>query len=250
MRILQLIVSFSLAAAVLSAQNIVSETRSALNKWVETEQLISEERSDWKVEQSILSDTVALLTDELARLEGALEDLDASATAADEERTQLAAEKESLNAASSVVKASIGALESQTREIVRSLPDPLTERIKPLIRRLPENSNKTALSLGERVQNVVGILSQADKFNATLTETSESREISEGKVVEVRTLYWGLAMAYYVDSSGDYAGIGVPAADGWEWPRIEGAGPAIKALMDVYSGSGDIEFVEVPAQIN
>ena len=250
MRILQLIVSFSLAAAVLSAQNIVSETRSALNKWVETEQLISEERSDWKVEQSILGDTVALLTDELARLEGALEDLDASATAADEERTQLAAEKESLNAASSVVKASIGALEAQTREIVRSLPDPLTERIKPLIRRLPENSNKTALSLGERVQNVVGILSQADKFNATLTETSESREISEGKVVEVRTLYWGLAMAYYVDSSGDYAGIGVPAADGWEWPRIEGAGPAIKALMDVYSGSGDIEFVEVPAQIN
>ncbi|CAA7072348.1 DUF3450 family protein, partial [Lentimonas sp. CC11] len=102
----------------------------------------------------------------------------------------------------------------------------------------------------ERVQNIVGILSQADKFNTTITQTSESRELDSGKVVEVRTLYWGLAMAYYVDAAGEYAGIGFPGKDGWEWPQIDGAGPQIKKLLDVYEGSEEIQFVEVPARIN
>ena len=56
-------------------------------------------------------------------------------------------------------------------------------------------------------------------------------------------------MAYYVDASGQYAGIGVPGPDGWEWPRMDAAGAAIKQLIDVYEGSEDISFVNVPAYI-
>lgn len=239
-----------LAPFALAAQNQITETRDVLDKWVETRQIISEEKADWKTEKSILGDTVQLLSSELERLETALADLEASATAADEDRTQLAAEKEALSAASAVVIDNIGALEAQLKTIIQTLPDPLVNKIKPLIRRLPDDPTDTKLSLGERVQNIVGILSQADKFNTTLTETSESREIGEDKIVEVRTLYWGLAMAYYVDASGEYAGIGYPTADGWEWPRIEGAGAEIKTLIDVYEGAEDIQFVEVPARIN
>ena len=149
-----------------------------------------------------------------------------------------------------MVEGSIQKLEVQMKRVVKTLPSPLVEKIKPLIRRLPKDSANTKLSLGERVQNIVGILSQADKFNATITQTSESRELNSGKIVEVRTLYWGLAMAYYVDASGAYAGIGHPGEDGWEWPQIEGAGPHIKQLFAVYEGSEEIQFVAVPARIN
>ena len=148
-----------------------------------------------------------------------------------------------------MVEANIGALESQLKRALKKLPEPLIEKIKPLIRRLPEDPSDTDLSLGERVQNIVGILSQADKFNTTITQTNESRKIEGGKTVEVRTLYWGLAMAYYVDASGQYAGIGVPGPDGWEWPRVDAAGAEIKQLIDVYEGSEDISFVNVPAYI-
>lgn len=240
----------ALAPFSLSAQNKVTETRDVLDKWVETRQIISKEKSDWKIEQSILGDTVALLNNELDRLAKALEELEASATAADEDRSALAAEKETLSEAAAVVEANIGELETQLKRIVKSLPEPLINKIKPLIRRLPDDSANTKLSLGERVQNIVGILSQADKFNGTLTETSEAREIADGKTIEVRTLYWGLAMAYYVDASGEYAGIGYPGADGWEWPQIEGKGLEIKRLIDVYEGAEEIQFVEVPARIN
>ena len=239
-----------LAASPLAAADAIRDTRNTLEQWVETRQIISEEQSNWKLEQSILKDTEALLSNELERLNLALDDLNASATAADEDRTSLAAEKEALVAASSVVESEIGSLEVQMHSIVKTLPQPLVEKIKPLIRRLPDDPTTTQLTLGERVQSIVGILSQADKFNTTITQTSESREIGDGRVVEVRTLYWGLAMAYYVDASGEYAGIGVPDADGWEWPQIDGAGAQIKRLLDVYEGSEEIQFVEVPARIN
>ena len=65
----------------------------------------------------------------------------------------------------------------------------------------------------------------------------------------MRTLYWGLAGAFYVDSAGEYAGVGFPAEKGWEWPQIDGAGLEIKRLLDVYEGSEEIQFVDVPARI-
>lgn len=233
-----------------NAQNKISETRDVLDKWVETRQIISEEKADWKIEKSILGDTVSLLKSELERLSKALEELEVSATAADEDRAALADEKEQLSTAANVVVANIGALETQLKQIIKALPEPLVNKIKPLIRRLPDDPANTNLSLGERVQNIVGILSQADKFNTTLTQTSESRELPSGKIIEVRTLYWGLAMAYYVDASGEYAGIGYPGVDGWEWPKVEGKGAEIRRLIDVYEGVEDIQFVEVPARIN
>jgi len=240
---------FAATALTLCAQNAIEDTRSTLEQWVETEQIISETKSDWVLEKAILEDSEKLLASELERLNTALEELDATATAADEERTELAAEKESLNEAAGVVEANIGKLETQLKAIVKTLPTPLVDKIKPLIRRLPEDSSKTKLSLGERVQNIVGILSQADKFNGTITQTSESRDVGGGRVIEVRTLYWGLGGAFYVDSAGEYAGVGYPGTDAWEWPKVEGASAQIKRLLDVYEGSEDIQFVPVPARI-
>ncbi|HAV13452.1 MAG TPA: hypothetical protein DCX06_08200 [Opitutae bacterium] len=227
----------------------IGETRDVLDQWVETQQIISETKSNWDLERSILQDSESLLTSALERLDEDLEELDQTATAADEERSGLTAEKEVLSAASAVVEDKIGELETKVKAIVATFPEPLVDRIKPLIRRLPKDSSKTKLTMGERVQNIVGILSQADKFNGTITQTSESREIEGGKVIEVRTIYWGLGGAYFVDAAGEYAGVGFPGENGWEWPRIEGAGPEIKRLLDVYEGTGEIQFVEVPAHI-
>jgi len=248
--LLGLVLGASVSTLNLNAQPNLESIRDVLDQWVQTKQITSKEKSDWRLEKSILADTQKLLSSELKRLETSLEDLKNSATAADEDRSKLTAQKEATAEASAVVEGSIQGLEIQMKRIVKTLPTPLVEKIKPLIRRLPKDSANTKLSLGERVQNIVGILSQADKFNATITQTSESRELDSGKIVEVRTLYWGLAMAYYVDASGAYAGIGHPGEDGWEWPQIEGAGPQIKQLLAVYEGSEGIQFVEVPARIN
>lgn len=234
----------------INAENSIDETRAVLEQWVETRKIISEERKDWKIEKSILSETQALLSNELERLQKATEALRESSTQVDKERSDLTMEKDELKAAADVVAAKITQLETKTKAILPFLPEPLIERINPLIRRLPENPEKAELSLGERVQNIVGILGQANKFNNTITPTSETRKVSGGKEVQVNTLYWGLAIAYFVDASGDYAGIAYPTKNGWQTTLIDGAGPQILKLLSVYEGDGEIQFVEVPAKIN
>lgn len=231
------------------AANSLAETRSQLKEWVETKQITSQEKADWRTEEAILTDTETLLSSELERVSSALDELQNTATAADEDRSKLSAKKEQLSTATNVVVSQISTLETEMKAIIPTLPPPLVNKIKPLIRRLPDDPQNTQLSLGERVQNIVGILSQAGKFNTTITATSESREIENGKTVEVRTLYWGLSQAYYVDASAQYAGIGYPTPTGWEWPRIDGAGIDIKRLLDVYEGGEAIQFVDVPARI-
>ncbi len=240
----------SLALQAGSAQTQIDEARKILEEYVETRQIISEERNNWKSERAILADTAALLGRELERLEKQIGDLEDSATVADEEREELTNRRDALKAGSDTVLENIGGLETMLHEIVRKLPIPLTDTIQPLIRRLPDDPANTKLSLGERVQNVVGILSQADKFNTTMTLTSETQEMDSGKLVQVSTLYWGTAVAYFVDDAGDYAGYGTPAEGGWEWTQLDGSGSAIRELLSVYDGSADtIKFVKVPARI-
>lgn len=231
------------------AADPVANARGTLDQWVETRRLISREKADWQVEKTILTETQTLLANELKRLTASLAELQDSATAADDERAALTTDKDALNAGANVIATHVATLEARVKAILPTLPPPLVERIQPLLRRLPDDSATTKLSLGERVQNIVGILSQADKFNGTVTFTSETRQVDDGREVEVRTLYWGLAMACYVDASGRYAGIGHPGKDGWEWPRLDDAGPRIQELLAVYEGTTDIRFVEMPARL-
>ena len=247
--ILGLALGASLLSFSLSAQDRVQDTRAVLDRWVTTKQLISREQNDWRLEQSILEDTRTLLNGQLQDLNKVLAEMTATASAADQERSQLTADKAKLKSASAAVANNIGSLESQIKALIPSLPAPLIEKIKPLIRRLPDAPDNTQLSMAERVQNIIGILSQADQFNSTITLSTESREIVEGKFIQVTTLYWGLATAYFVDTSGEYAGIGQPSDTGWVWNEVPGSGQAITQFLNIYESSEDIQFVELPASI-
>ena len=52
----------------------------------------------------------------------------------------------------------------------------------------------------------------------------------------------GLAGAYFVDDSGEYAGIGIPSKNGWDWPLLEGTGAKIKQLVNISEGKGELNL--------
>ena len=104
------------------AQTSPHEIRDLLDQWVETEQIISKEHSNWEIEEALLLETQDLLTLESNRLSAELSDLKATATASDEERTSLSSEKEALKKASEVVASSIGNLEKKLKKSFRFYP--------------------------------------------------------------------------------------------------------------------------------
>jgi hypothetical protein len=136
------------------------------------------------------------------------------------------------------------------KALLPRLPLPLREKLELLIVQIPEDPETTRLSLGQRLMNVLGVLAQAEKFNGTATFVGETRAV-EGQQVQVRTLYWGLSQAFYVDSQGRSAGVGVPGSAGWEFTNDPELADEAGLLLDIYEGNVDtIDFVPLPVRIH
>jgi hypothetical protein len=154
-----------------------------------------------------------------------------------------------LTLAAGAIRNSLAQLEKRVLGQYKSFPDPLRERIEPLYKRVPTTPAAARLSLGERMQNIIGILSEVDKFNSAVTVVSEIKKADDGKEVAVRTMYLGLGAAYYVDKSGTTAGVGVPGDDGWQWTARNDLAPKIAKLIYIYENASAAEFVPLPVTI-
>jgi hypothetical protein len=232
--------------------NEVDGFRAKVEKWVETRQIISEEQSDWDVEQQTLRATRGLLNQEKEALEAEIAELEASNTQVDDERRDLLLRRGEYQRANRALEDRIRALEEQVLALAPQLPDPLRKKLDLLIVQIPENPEETKLQIGQRLMNVLGVLAQAEKFDGTATFVGETRSVDgDGeRKVAVRTLYWGLGQAIYVDSQGESAGIGHPTPDGWVFTNHPDLADDARFLLDIYEGSVDaIEFVELPTEI-
>lgn len=245
-----------LAAAAIAvsaaAQTKFDDARATLEKWVETRQLISKEKTDWELENQALADSVALLKKEIATLEENIARAEGDTTAADVEREKLLIDNDALKGASATVASLVASLEQRILKVIQSVPDDLRNRegIQLLNRRIPKNPQTTRASLSERMQNIVGILSEVEKFNSSINIASETRKIPSGETVQVSTLYIGLGQGYYVDATRKFAGVLTPSADGWVATDRNDLAPLVGDVIDLYHKTKQPpQFVKIPVEI-
>jgi FtsZ-binding cell division protein ZapB len=242
-------VSCALPASV--EPSMPEETRALLQEWVRVRALISEEREQWSAEREDIIDTIKLLKIEQASLREQISEREAAASEATSEREVLLAKRESLDETAAQIATILARHEASVREWKETLPNVLKSDIDPLLRRLPATADSAnALGLGRRLQTIVGILSQADRFNSTLTFRRELREDpATGASRETDTLYFGLAMAVYSDSGGSVAGFGFPAETGWSWVNAPENAGAIRELMAIYRNEVRATYVGIPLRV-
>ena len=233
------------------AQTQIDDFRAKTEQWVETRRLISEEKTDWEADQELLGATQELLKQRKRALAAEIAELEESNTAGDDERRDLLLERGEYQRASAALEEKIRAMEERVLAIAPRLPAPLQSKLEPLLVQIPEDPLTSRLPLGQRMMNVLGVLAQAEKWNGTATFVGETRAVngSEQKV-QVRTLYWGLGQAVYVDAQGETAGVGRPGDGGWEFTDTPESVDGAASLLDIYEGNVDvIEFVELPVEI-
>lgn len=243
-----LFVAYQPAEAALPA-----ETRNVLKEWVAVKALISEEREEWAIEKAALDDTISLLSEEKTYLETQIEAREEAAASAVNERTELSLEKEALDEQAEAIGDLLAGFEAEVSAWGGHLPGFLQEELSPLLRRLPseDGPDPQKIGLARRLQTVVGILSQSDKFNSSLTLRNELRSLGGGEAErETSTLYFGLAYALFVDAEGTYAGYGVPGPDGWEWTETPEQAEAIRNLVAVYKSEIPAAYVAVPFHLD
>ncbi|MEY3026948.1 MAG: hypothetical protein RLZZ238_1845 [Planctomycetota bacterium] len=228
----------------------IESTRDLLERWVETRRVISEEQRDWTLGRELLESRIDILRRDIGVVKGKVDDAQKSIGEADLKRAELVAEADRLKATSAELAAIASSLEARTRAIVRRLPDPIREKVRPLSQRLPEEGADTGLSLSVRFQNAVGILNEINKFSREITVASEVRKLSDGTSAEVTAVYIGLAQGYYVGANGKLAGYGFAGSDGWTWTAANDAAPAITKVVAILKNEAPAEFVPLPLTIN
>jgi hypothetical protein len=245
-----------LATAVLAvprfvrAEADIERFRAKLDKWVEAREILSKERSEWVVDSDYLRATRDLLADEKKALQKEIAEFEALDQDAGEERRMLLVERGGYQRSAQFLAEELVGLERQVLDLAPRLPAPLKKRLEPLLVQIPENPERAEITLGQRLMNVLGVLAQADKWNSTATLVGETRAITGDQKVQVRTLYWGLSQAVYVDARGENAGIGHPTEAGWVFEDDPAIAADAQLLLDIYEGNVDtISFIPIPVAV-
>lgn len=231
------------------AQDQIADTRSALQKWVETRQMTSKLRADWTADKELLLESIKMFEREIKNLDEQMAKVGTGNDQVAKERAEQEKLEVQYKATLEKVKALILDLERKTLAMAKTFPPPLAEKLDQFTKRIPENPAESKLTVGQRLQPLVAILTEADKFNSAIAVASELRKNEAGNVVQVRTMYLGLAQAYFTDKEGKFAGVGTPAADGWKWTNDSSLAPVITKAIAVYENAQPAAFVSLPAKI-
>lgn len=237
-----------LFCAAASAED-TSETRAALEKWVEIQRVISQEKRDLALAKEMLRERIQLVEREIENLRDKIAEAEASIAEANRKRDEIDRDNDALQQTIGSLLDTLVSLEVQTRRLVPRLPEPLRERVKPLSQRLPDASGETVLSVSERFQNVIGLLNEVNKFNQSITTVREIRALPDGTSAEVTAVYLGLGQASYSGANGRIAGVGVPSDQGWVWKPADHAAGAIAQVVAILNNEHVAAFVQVPVTL-
>jgi len=222
--------------------------RTTVSKWISTQQIILKESKEWQQGKEILQSRIELLEQEIAGLEEKLAQAREGTREAGRREGELAGESRMLEQRAAKLAQEVTDLEGAIKTVHVSLPPPVQERLAPLYQRIPEDPAATRASVGERYQNVLGILNEINKSNGEIMLVNEIRALSDGTPSEVKSVYVGLGQAYFLSASGE-AGVGRPAADGWEWVPANELAANIQEVVDILSNKGSPKFVPLPVEI-
>ncbi|GJM23137.1 MAG: hypothetical protein DHS20C15_30520 [Planctomycetota bacterium] len=233
-----------------SSKPAIADTRSALSEWVATRRLLSQEKRDWVLGREVLVDRIEVMGAEIDSFRERVGEAEATIAETDAKRAELFDENEALKLSATELAATVLALETRTRTLLARLPDPIREKVKPLSQRFPEDPADTKLGLGERFQNIVGVLNEVNKFHGEITLASEVRRLPDGSSVEVTSLYLGVSQGYYANASGTLAGVGSAGPDGWSWRPANQAAAKIRQAIAIAQAEQPAAFVPLPMHID
>ena len=217
------------------------------DQWIELEQRIATEQNDWLADKEVMEASRTVLQREQVALKSRLEANELAQSLFHQRLKSLEQELATQNEARALLTRGLEKEEARIRMILDRLPEPLRERLAPLQLRLGPGPDDQPVSVSERVQTVISMLSAIDQFNGTVTLTHHLRTNEVGVEKDVEVLYWGLAMGYAVDRTGQQGWLSLPSPDGWNWQEAHDAAPRIRELIEIHKRKRSPGLVSLPA---
>lgn len=228
----------------------MDQARSLLQKWAETQRLISSEREEWEQGKSVLQSRIQLLQLSIDENDKKIKEAREKLAEAKKEAAKVEEEKKQVKEASDALLAAAPQLETGVRDLCARVPAAVLEKVKVLLDRVPkEGADVKNITAAERMQNVLGILNELNKANTEIASMPEIHDIGGGRKAEVNAVYLGLGQGYYVNAAGDMGGHGTPGAGGWKWTSDPAIAKKLLEVIDVKKKTVAPKLVDLPATI-
>lgn len=234
----------------LTGASPLEETVSTLEEWVETERKITEAKTEWEANKASMENLIEVYEQEIENLEQIIEEAEADTSAAEVRRAELNEQNEAVEQVEKEVRAGIIATEQRLKKLRPLLPAPQQEELRPLFNSLPEDPEKSKLAIGQRIQPLVAILTQVQKFNQAVTVVEGFREFEEGRAIQTEKVFFGLGAAFYVDRANEHAGRAVFGEEGWQWQDDNRLIQPVRDFMEIYQGTQQARYIELPVDVN
>ena len=235
----------------IQAAEVLNKARTTLEDWVETRQIIAEERTTWLAEEKTLQESIEFLKTEITAFQEAIDAANLAIGTQDETQKELQTDIAANNDAVAVIEAAVPVFEKKLLELSTIFPAVFQQKVATQMRRIPDPNSDRELdvTVEDRIQNVISILQNIEYHNKVVTLSSELRE-TNGQISEVKTVYIGFGQAYFVDENQTTAGYGYPViGKGWEWVEMPEIAEAVHKAVLVVDNRLPAVFVNVPVAL-
>lgn len=234
----------------LQASNTVETLRNTVKEWVAVEKSTSAEAAEWAERKTLLNDLIQVTQAEIQALQTSIADLEATQSTADTVRQDLLTQSQEFDNYKATILTTLAEIEPQLTALKPRLPHPLRKQLNNFYQRLPQDASTTKLSIGERMQTILSILTALQTFNQNISIHDELHTLPDGRQGQIQTIYIGLGNAYYRTPTGQDAGIGYATNNGWQWDSQPQLATAIETVIAIAEQSTqDARFIPLPVSL-
>jgi hypothetical protein len=243
--IVLLLAAFALPSSAQEAPDPIQEIDALTQQWTSLEHQKDELRAEWRTQQPILAQQLALLERESTELNTLLEATAQQQGRVEQRRLEMLEEQTRLEEESAALEASLAQASLALHSLQRDLPPPLAEAWPDELARL-DNPLETVTV---RFQKLIELLGQLDDFAAKVTLNETVMALGDGGDHVVKQVYLGLSHGWYVTADQRFAAAGKTGPDGWVWTPVPDAAP-IAAIVGILEQRLDPDFVSIPLVLN
>jgi TolA-binding protein len=227
------------------AADPIQEIDALTQQWTNLERQKDLLRAEWRTQEPVLEQQLALLEREITELDTFLESTAQQQGEVEQRRLELLEEQTRLEEESAALETSLAQASLALHSLHPDLPPPLAEAWADELARL-DNPVET---VSERFRKLLELLGQLDDFDAKLTLNEAVMTLGDGSEHVVKQVYLGLSHGWYVTADQRFAAAGRTGPEGWVWTPVEDAAPVAK-IVGILEQRVEPDFVSIALELN
>jgi hypothetical protein len=208
-------------------------------QWVQLAQQNNEIKQQWRLRKPLLQQQLQLLKAEKDRLTVLLNQDDDVSSDMQQERFTLLQQQTEFESTQDNLTAILDKTQQRLITLYPQLPPPLKtswDTELALLQTFKDNS--------ERLEKQLFLLDSLAGYNQRIAVHQANMTFDDGQEVQVKQIYLGAYLGWYVSQNGQYWGSGKSTSDGWQWQH-QSKQITSQQLLDLIAATEDFSHAEL-----